>query len=571
LCAVAVLAVLVGVISTGPVVEMGTNDDWSYVQTALTLARTGRLQYNGWGAPFLGLQAVWGAAAIHIFGFSFTVLRLSMLPFAMGCSAVLFLLSRRLGLNRGLALLVALTACLSPLFIPLAASFMTDVPADFFMLLSVFGFVRAVQSDSQRSYLGYLTTATVAGIAGGTVRQIGCLPVLILLPALVLASPRRRSNRTIVACATGLWLLTTLAVIVCMAWQKRQPYHVSFDMVGNTRLVFTNPLRSAQTFLSMLQGTALFMLPVGLVFIGACIRRSNLRRVGIVLLLAFLVMLAAWRGVGVPPLIGNMFTEYGVLYSGVEALGIKPVVLPRVVQKCLLATVYVMFAFVILGARQGDSPLAGFVKAVRARNWEEHPAFLVFVPFSITYAGTVLLFTNSVFDRYVLPLVPLLAIGLLLVCRLEVTTKTLAAGFVGLLAFAAFGIAATHDYLAAARARLTAAQQIENSGVPRTSISAGLEYDAWTQMERSRHVDFLAPVEGYRFQLPGLRTEHYWFWDYTPDVRPTYFVVYSEQPGLIMAKFPRVPFTAWLPPFRREVLVETLPPVETSPMAMTAQ
>src|SRR5262249_8942370 len=127
---VAVIAVL----ATNPFLEMGLNDDWSYTYMARELAETGHLHYHGWASAMLGAQAWFAALIIQVVGFSFTAVRLSTSVFVVGCAVLVFRLGRRAGLNSSFATFATLTLVLSPLFLPLAVSFMTDVPALFFLL-----------------------------------------------------------------------------------------------------------------------------------------------------------------------------------------------------------------------------------------------------------------------------------------------------------------------------------------------------------------------------------------------------------------------------------------------------
>src|SRR5262245_24165973 len=110
--------VCVSIAATGPVLEMGLNDDWSYAYTARELAETGRLQYHGWASAMLGVQAWFAALVIRALGFSFTTVRLTTSVFAVGCALLLYSLSRVAGLNRSFAGFCALALGLSPLFIP---------------------------------------------------------------------------------------------------------------------------------------------------------------------------------------------------------------------------------------------------------------------------------------------------------------------------------------------------------------------------------------------------------------------------------------------------------------------
>ncbi len=67
-----------------PLGEIGYADDFAYAHVALRLAQTGHFLYNGWEFAMLLSHAWWGALFIRLFGFSFTCLRLSTIPFALG-------------------------------------------------------------------------------------------------------------------------------------------------------------------------------------------------------------------------------------------------------------------------------------------------------------------------------------------------------------------------------------------------------------------------------------------------------------------------------------------------------
>lgn len=110
-----------------PYAEMGFIDDWSYVKTAFEYARTGHFVYNGWATAMLGWQVPWGALFAKMFGYTFSAVRASMLPVALASVWLFFALLVRFGISRRNAAFGALMLGLSPLFVPLAASYMTDV------------------------------------------------------------------------------------------------------------------------------------------------------------------------------------------------------------------------------------------------------------------------------------------------------------------------------------------------------------------------------------------------------------------------------------------------------------
>src|ERR1700756_4690376 len=175
--------VLICILATYPVAEMGFVDDWSYVKTAFVFARTGHIVYNGWATAMLGWAIPWGALFIKLFGFSFTAVRLSTLPLAMASVYLLHASLIRFGITARNAVLGALTLGLSPLFLPLAASYMTDVAGLFCILLCLYLCQRALAAHSARTTILWLTCAALTNIAGGTVRQIAWLGTLVMVPS----------------------------------------------------------------------------------------------------------------------------------------------------------------------------------------------------------------------------------------------------------------------------------------------------------------------------------------------------------------------------------------------------
>jgi hypothetical protein len=127
LCVLLCLGIpLLCVLIARPFGKIAFDDDWSYSHIALKFAQTGHLQYDGWGSPTLLFQSLWAAGWIRILGFSFDLMRLITLPFSLGFVLLVYVLGRKIGLRCELALFGALTVGTAPLFLPIAASFMTD-------------------------------------------------------------------------------------------------------------------------------------------------------------------------------------------------------------------------------------------------------------------------------------------------------------------------------------------------------------------------------------------------------------------------------------------------------------
>jgi len=260
--------VLLAVAAAGPVLEMGLIDDFSYTYTARELAATGRFRYYGTG-PMLGAQVWCAALVIRLIGFSFTAVRLTTALFAVGCAILLYRIGRTVGLKPAFACLATLTVVLSPVFVPLAVSFMTDVPALFFLLLCFFCGSRALASSDTLGCAVWLCAAGISGVAGGTVRQVIWGAPLSVIPVIGWI---KRADRRIAASAAALFIASAATVAACLIWLSRQPYLEGNRMpngIGEVLEVF----RHMQSFASLIRTGLLFLLPVLIVFFAGWWRR----------------------------------------------------------------------------------------------------------------------------------------------------------------------------------------------------------------------------------------------------------------------------------------------------------
>jgi hypothetical protein len=545
---------------TVPVLEMGVIDDWSFAYTAGELARTGEIRYYGWAAMPLLPQAWLGALVIRLCGFSFTALRLFTMLVGAACGAVLYGIGRRSGLQPTFALFASLLIVLSPLFIPLAASFMTDVPGLFFELICLYSAVRALNSAGVRRCQAWTLFAALAGALGGMNRQFLWGLALWSVP---LIAWRKRTHRGMAAIGLALGTAVAAACWLNLRWFAAQPYIVAttsfFQLPPWTALsscARTPILLALDALLLLLPALALYRT-VLTPRLGARARLAGLTVFSALLALTFGPLEAR------APYLGNIVTAWGILAINQDAIGQKPMLLAPVVRSLL--------SLIVLAA--AGACAAALVETFN--RWKTlwttpeppapnpRPLLSLLLPFSAGYL--VLLIRGGceeqVFDRYLLPVLPGLVIPLLWHYQEAVRDRIPVIGWVVLLAFGSYGVATTHDFLAAARARLAAASSIRAAGIPRRHITAGIEYDGWTQIQEQGYVNnayIRMPPDAYRvIQRP--HPVEFWFWSRVPALEPRYFVVYSRQPGLLDTPFPPVRFTTWLPPRRREVLTQMAP------------
>ncbi len=292
LCALVVAA---SVLIAAPVANMPFSDEFSYVKTALDFARTGHILYNGWATAMLGWLIPWDALFIKIFGFSFTVIRLSMLPIDAATVYLFHQILRRFGINSQNAMFGTLALALSPIFLPSAASYMTDIPGLLVIFVCMYMCQRAVATPSDRAALLWLCSAVAVNVAGGTVRQIAWLGALVMAPSTAWLLRERRDMKI---AGVLLWVLSLAGVLACLHWFNRQPYSVPEHVIWAPIRWMLLPHLGAQ-IVKTLFCLLLILFPVSAAWLPTARRldrKAWLRIAGAMVLLVSLWLLAYAEG-----------------------------------------------------------------------------------------------------------------------------------------------------------------------------------------------------------------------------------------------------------------------------------
>lgn len=552
------LIVIAAILLARPFAEMGFIDDWAYVKVAQEFARTGHVVYNGWETAMLGWLIPWGALFTKLFGFSFTATRISMLPL-VAASVLLFHGSlRRFGASRWNAVLGTLTLGLSPLFLPLAPTFMTDVPGLLCILLCVYLCQRALQAHDDRAAIAWLVIATVTNLVGGTVRQIVWLGALVMVPSTVWLM-RRRHN--VVIAGGALWTASVAAVLACIQWFREQPYtlpekiyqgHPTAHMIAHGA---TELLKSALCL-------ALVVTPLLVAWISFArkLSRAGWIRVSVVLLgLSIAAIIFARHGTldqRVMPWIGHIIGTQSIFRSTGEMLGRRPVTLTLPIRTAIsfgvigLLLLFLEFLFALPKSR-ADGPLRDAV-------WLLGPFTLGYIALLVPRA-----IYSFIYDRYLMGVMPAAIVLLVLLYQRHIAERLPRDCAIAVLLFGMYTTAATHDWFALNRARVVAVQEIEASGVAPTSIQGGFDYDGWTQIEAYGYINderIERPAEAFHPDhsaeelAPACRLN---FASFTPAIHPRFFVVFQKMPCLAGSAFSSVSYRTWLPPFQRTIYVQS--------------
>ena len=513
-------------------------DDWSYSDVALKLAQTGHLHYNGWGGSMILFQTIWGAIWIRVFTFSFDLLRVATIPFSIGFVFLVYLTGRKSGLSDVMAMFGALLVGTSPLFLPLAASFMTDPYGCFFTALCIYAALCGADAKTNRSVTLWLWFLALSGIVGGSDRQSVWAAPIVLIPYLFWVRRSDRGFRIQAAIAYGMCLVC-LGLLVHYLTQPYAP----LDLLHLSRadlwaFLARTPLPALGNLLSLSLSCLMLALPAFVAYAPAWKRLDP----GFALLLLLgcslttIVLLLMFGPFALAPFAGDIVSPFGVFWEGEDALGLRPTLLT--VKTRIVLTLLVEFSvagFFYFEKRGARSTSASFQQ--------------VFALFSCAYIPLLIpgALAGLCLDRYVLPLLPLVVIYVLV--RFSGQRKKIPAiAWVFLGAFALYSAATTHDFFSAIRARSDASRILQSAGVPRDRISAGFEHDGWTQIQRTGKIKASLPADFSRSNT----TSRFWFWSFTPGVQPDYVVTYSPHAGALEG-MPSVSYRAWLPPFRRYV------------------
>ncbi len=571
-----VVIVTVCALLTYPVANMPFSDEFSYDKTALEFARTGHILYNGWATAMLGWLIPWGALFIKVFGFSFTGMRLSMLPIDAATVYLLHQILRRFGVNSNNAIFGTLAFALSPIFMPSAVSFMTDVPGMLIIFVCLYMCQEAVKTANNKAALMWLVSATVFNVAAGTVRQIAWLGALVMVPSTVWLLRKRPGMKL-----TGviLWSFSFVSVLIFLHWFNSQPYSVPEHIIW-AQITWETFQHLAAELVKMFLCLLLILLPVTVAWLPSAreLGRNAWLRIGGVLAL-FVVLEVVANAMGrmnswLMPWLMYLLPEQSALLPGM--FGTTPDLSLWI---RFAISLFVVAAGSIALEREldrkpsGPTQRSGPLSASSAgTSW--HEIAWIIGPFSLSYV--LLLMPRGAFDliqdRYMVGLIPFILVVVLKLYQERIGPRLPAVSVLMLVVYAAYSVAGTHDFYAQSRAQVRAMQMLEDSGVPRKSIQAGFPSDGWVQIENGGHIHeprIKVPTGAYN-PKPFSRIPEdcrNGFTKFAPAIDPEYFILFPwfKNPPyplpawcFVRANFPPIHYTTWLPPFHESMYVNKL-------------
>jgi hypothetical protein len=493
-CLIIIGVHLLCIVIADPRGEFPLNDDWSYSRSAFSAA-LGNLKVDQWSAPSLVGQAIYGGFLARIFSPDFLVLRISTL--FLSCCTVLLLwgILIRSGCRRRPASVLLLAWIFNPLQFGLSFTFMTEVPFLFFVALSVYLFVRHMETGRVPTLL---LSAASLGYAY-LIRQTALLIVAALVCTLLLGARKKTRFRDafLVLCTAGIfiaayyvWVLTRGGTTAAVQKKFALLQHLTArQFIGNSY--------------GMLFYLAFLLAPVWLFLIPRLVRTMRefrpVLRIGIPAVLAAMILTGVlWFHAGYRP--GEYLPSapyhprmpflLNVLYDS----GLGPVTLEpdyygtpstpvhtdiwRAVTAVAAAGAVVSLCLCLFGLMRKicskSKPLILFAGL----------SFLFLAAFEIVFSH---LQEGGLFDRHILIVsFPFCLLLWLLSGESEGlparSYRAIPAG-VALAALAAFSVAATHDYMEWNRIRWDMGRGLLARGVDPMAIVGGFEFNAWNNYD----------------------------------------------------------------------------------------
>jgi hypothetical protein len=473
-----------------PFTPMAVCDDWSYLLSARILAQTGHIVYNGWATAMLGWQLYAGALFLKLFGGSDTAARMSTLAMAVVTTFLIHRIMVRHGITEANATIGTLSFVLTPIYMQISATFMSDLPGLFAIVLCLYASIRGLQARTPRAALVWIVFAVVSNVIFGTARQTGWLGALVIVPCTLYLL---RKTRSIVIPGAVITVAGWVAIYGAMHWFARQPYALpeplSFHAGGLRGLIYV-----ARQMLKAVLESFFLVLPLVLLFF-VFVRRGGklLTTILIVTAIGYTAMAIVLTRHNSPsamlePLLGDWFSAEGFYLNGLH--GAQPIILgtaARILLTVLATLATICFAAFVLSlrdarARTRDNSSHGGL------SWRQFRVLLL--PLVLTYCALLLpRATANLRDRYLLVPALVAAVVMLRLYQAYVHPRLPAWSIAAVAIIALFSIAATHDLFALSRARVALAEEFQAAGIARTEVDGGFEFNGPTELEVAGHIN----------------------------------------------------------------------------------
>src|SRR3954469_10807297 len=507
--AVAAVSLPLAALAAGHALTVPWADDWAYERMAYSLERTGGIHLIGWNDVTLVGHLVWGAPWIAVLGPG-----LQSVHWAGAAAAIAGLLGAFALFRQFVPLQAALLGVaalgVTPFYMLLAGTFMTDVPAFAADMWCLALGVRWLRASHPRWML--LAGSLAVGAYGFTIRESAiCAPIAVLVGTFLAAESKKQRLRLLASAAAF-----ALAIVVFYRWREG----LQAPAFGRTPQLI---VRHDIVFLCQaLMVVALIAFPAAVALLVQAPRRLPARAVVVGVaasVAAALVPLSQARYYGHTDsiFVGNLVTQKGALGDTVLS-GLRPDLFPG----------GAWIALEVLAVLSGCMVAAVSVRAT-ATSFRQQPGGIIVVLYMLVslVAVTGRVDTNApVYDRYLLGVgaVAILAVLSATPWAAARVSGSFAAGALALALPALLSVALLQDSIAYNHARWQAGQQAVRAGTPADAVDAGFE---WAGYHDPGMIGEPRPAAPDTME-PGLR-----------GLAGTYTVAFGRRPCVVVSDSPK--------------------------------
>lgn len=401
-----------------PIGEFPLNDDWVHAEMVQHWTNTNEFRLNPYTGPTFYTQLIYARGLSELFGFSFTLLRISTLVLTACLVFGLFYFLKYVTKNNHLAFFTALLLWLNPITYQLSFTFMTDIPALAFLFFSLIAFYFGT-TKTKPSLFWF---GSLSAVLGFFIRQT----TILILPAISLATliqPQLRKFK--------YWLAILIpGSITTLLYWYLQTNHLLGEGTSYHQIADTRTLIKHVIWGSLYTGlyVGLFSLPLTISVI-----KKNLRA------WYFWGGLAGFSISAWLYFLKNKFFPYAV--NTINLFGLGPftdtlagtynTLVPQWVWLLVSACAGIGFGFLVVT----------IIQILKTKNFLIRPSFFILL-FVLIFTGPIIFYTG--FDRYYVAL--FLATAIILTLEYP-RTKPHWLGWTGLLLMAIYTVSQTHFYL----------------------------------------------------------------------------------------------------------------------------
>lgn len=509
-----------------PVGEFMINDDWSFVKALETLSVEGGIPATGWGqgGPSLLTHLLWGWMFTTVFGFSVTVLRISVLVMAVLGSIGFMELLKRTGASPFLAFWGAMTLVLNPLFLSQSFTFMTDVTLATLMIFAMLFISQGLESR-RRSLVGLGLFFTLAALL---TRQIAiAIPIGLIITLFINSKTRSSDLRPV----TLMILFISIVPWLCFEYTLKKLGSTSLTDHEVIHAIVNDPLQlGLHGYVDLLFGRVVIGIGYISVIVSPIVALSFKELFAKKIFRSyFLITTAVFLVVETGICLGLIHLPVAFYRNVIFDFGIGPLLLkdtyilhlartwaiPASLYYCLAYWAFLNTGALVLLAYSYISGI--FDQPVKGRSYLGAGviSILGFVT-AIVYVGIILL--TGYHDRYLIPVCILLIMWLVsnmggAIPLISLRVKTAIPAFICMAVIGVFSVAGTRDFMATKTA-LKQAQDylVQDCHVSPCAIDGGFEFNgfncykkgfvqkpglSWWWVEKENYLLALGPLPGY--------------------------------------------------------------------------